>query len=116
MDSNELTDLSEALRNFAVERDWEQFHTLKNLSMAVMVEAAELAEHFLWQDGSPESLPSAKRQEIELEIADVFLYILRMSQVMNVDLIRAARRKLEINAQKYPVDRVRGSSKKYTDY
>jgi NTP pyrophosphatase (non-canonical NTP hydrolase) len=117
MSATELNQLSEALRAFAIERDWEQFHTPKNLSMAIMVEAAELAEHFLWTDSpSFEALSAAKRDEVELEIADVFLYLLRMSQILHVDLLAAARRKLEINEIKYPADRVRGSARKYTDY
>jgi dCTP diphosphatase len=112
-----LSELSDALLSFVRERDWEQFHSPKNLSMAISVEAAELAEHFLWTDPRATCDISAEtREQVELEIADVFLYLLRMAQVMNIDLVAAACKKLEINATKYPADRVRGSSKKYSDY
>ena len=108
--------LSDAVDDFAKERDWEQFHSPKNLSMALMVEAAELAEHFQWltarQSGelSPERL-----DEVAEEIADVFIYTLRLASRLDVDIETVAWAKLEKNRRKYPVEKARGTAKKYTE-
>lgn len=111
-----LTRLRDRLRAFADARDWHQFHTPKNLSIALSVEVAELLEHFQWLSDKGSLTPPADRLgKIEEEIADVFLYLIRLSDVLNVDLIHAADRKLAINARKYPVERARGTSKKYTE-
>ncbi len=112
-----LDDLRQRLRDFARERDWEQFHTSKNLAMALIVEAGELLEHFQWL--TPEQsadLSVEQRNLIEEELADVLLYLIRLADRMNVDLIDAAQRKIVRNAQKYPADKVRASAKKYTEY
>lgn len=112
-----LDDLRQRLRDFARERDWEQFHTSKNLAMALIVEAGELLEHFQWL--TPEQsadLSAEQRSRIEEELADVLLYLIRLADRMNVDLIDAAQRKIVRNAQKYPADKVRASAKKYTEY
>lgn len=111
MDS--LDDLKQRLRQFARERDWEQFHSPKNLSMALIVEAAELVEHFQWltQEQS-QKLPSEKLREVEQEMADVFIYLTRMADLLGVDLMDAARRKIELNAKKYPAQEVRGKADK----
>lgn len=112
-----LDELRSALRQFAAERDWDQFHSPKNLAMALTVEAAELLEHFQWlKDGTPAELSPEKRAQIEEELADVLLYLVRLADKVGVDLLEAARRKLEVNARKYPAEQVRGSSKKYTEY
>lgn len=112
-----LEELKLTLRAFAQARDWEQFHSPKNLAMALSVEAAELLEHFQWLT-EPESaaLAPAKRDEVEQEMADVLLYLVRLADRLDVDLMDAARNKIRINEQKYPADAVRGSSKKYTEY
>ena len=112
-----LESLRNVLREFAKDRDWDQFHTPKNLSMALIAEAAELIEHFQWVDGDKSHLLEPKtRQAVEEELADILIYLVRISNKLGVDLLQASSRKIELNAQKYPADKVRGSSKKYTEY
>ena len=112
----DLEKLRDRLRQFTTERDWDQFHSPKNLAMALSVEAAELLETFQWLSEeqsrrlSPEALSAASE-----EIADILLYLIQLSDKLNIDLIAAANDKLAVNAQKYPADRARGTSKKYTD-
>ena len=115
--SSELTSIIEQLRAFADERDWQQFHSPKNLSMAISVESAELLEHFQWltEEQSKQLSPEAK-QEVAYEMADIFLYLLRMSDQLEINLIDSARSKICINAEKYPVEKSRGRSDKYTAY
>ena len=104
------------MRKFAAERDWDQFHTPKNLAIALSIEAAELLEHFQWiGDKDPERLTPAKLDAVSQEAADVLLYLVRLADKLNIDLIQAARLKVGRNAEKYPVDKARGSSKKYTE-
>jgi len=115
LDSIEL--LRDRLREFAKERDWDQFHTPKNLSMALIAEAAELVEHFQWVDGRFSHLLDDKvRPAVEEEIADIFIYLVRIADKLGIDLYSAAERKIVINAAKYPADKVRGSARKYTEY
>lgn len=110
-------ELRQRLRRFAAEREWEQFHSPKNLSMALMGEAAELLEHFQWlSEDESRALPAATLAEVEDELADVLLYLVRLADTLDVDLVAAARRKISRNAEKYPAERVRGSAKKYTEY
>ena len=110
-----LTDIRDRLRQFAKERDWDQFHSPKNLASALSVEAAELLEHFQWMTETESSNVDADRKaKIEEELADVLLYLIRIADKLDVDLLAAADAKLRINAAKYPVDRARGSSRKYT--
>ncbi|RPH67289.1 MAG: nucleotide pyrophosphohydrolase [Burkholderiales bacterium] len=111
-----LREFAQALRRFADERDWDQFHAPKNLAMALSVEAAELLEHFQWL-GEDESrrLPPEMLAKVGEEMADVLLYLVRLADKLDVDLVKAARHKMQLNAQKYPVDRARGSSRKYTE-
>ena len=109
-----LTDLRDAMRRFAAERDWDRFHTPKNLAMALSGEAGELIEHFQWLTAEESaSLPAPVREEVALEMADVLLYLVRLGDVLGIDLAEAARRKIAINAQRYPVERVRGRAVKY---
>jgi NTP pyrophosphatase (non-canonical NTP hydrolase) len=116
-DPSDLTMLRDRLRAFAEERDWEQFHSPKNLSMALMVEVAELMEHFQWlTETESAELPVETQQAVGEELADCLLYLVRLSDRLGVDLKDAALNKLEKNAAKYPADRVRGSSRKYTEY
>lgn len=111
-----LTRLRDHLRAFAAARDWDQFHTPKNLAIALSVEAAELLEHFQWLSDKGSLTPPADRLgKIEEEMADVFLYLIRLSDVLNVDLIQAADRKIAVNARKYPIEKARGTAKKYTE-
>src|SRR5690606_39427423 len=97
------------------ERDWEQFHAPKNLAMALSVETAELLEHFQWL-GEAESrrLAPETLAKVGEEMADVLLYLVRLSDQLGIDLVQEAKRKMAPNAQKYPVERARGSSRKYT--
>jgi NTP pyrophosphatase (non-canonical NTP hydrolase) len=114
---DDLESLKKRLRQFAAERDWDQFHSPKNLSMALVVEASELVEMFQWltEKQSSELSPDTLR-EVEAEMADIFIYLIRMADKLNVNLAEAAERKIKQNELKYPRDRVRGSSKKYSDY
>ena len=101
--------LKERLRRFTAERDWEQFHSPKNLSMALIVEAAELVEHFRWLTETQSArLTPDKLSAVEEEMADVFIYLTRLADILGVDLLDAARRKIERNAKKYPADQARG--------
>lgn len=112
-----LTDLRTRLRAFAEERDWEQFHSPKNLAMALTVEAAELLEHFQWLDEKASaSLPPDKRAQVAEEIADIQIYLVRIADRLGVDILEAVEHKLAANARKYPADRVKGSPRKYTEY
>ena len=114
--NNSLHSLTQSLRDFAKERDWEQFHSPKNLAAALTVEAAELLEHFQWMTEEQSRHPSAaKKEEIAAEAADVFLYLLQLCDKLNIDLTGAAQLKLSVNAAKYPVESSRGSSKKYSE-
>ncbi|MDE2293947.1 MAG: nucleotide pyrophosphohydrolase [Gammaproteobacteria bacterium] len=116
MSDDDIAALTVALRQFAKDRDWDPFHTPKNLASALIVEAGELLEHFQWLDrGATEDLSARQREAVAMEIADVFLYLIRLADKLEVDLIGVARRKLELNALKYPVALSRGTSKKYTD-
>ena len=109
--------LQAALRRFAQDREWEQFHTPKNLAAALCVEAAELLEHFQWlSDEQSSALGEEKRAAVEHELADVLIYLLQLSDKLGVDLEAAAWRKIQINAAKYPVDRAKGNMKKYSEF
>ena len=112
----ELEDLREQLREFADARDWGQFHSPKNLAMALSVEAAELLENFQWlTEEQSRGLAPEARAAAGAEIADVLLYLVRLCDQLGIDPIVAARRKLLANAAKYPVDKARGTSRKYTE-
>jgi NTP pyrophosphatase (non-canonical NTP hydrolase) len=114
---SDLTEIRDQLRLFVAERDWDQFHSPKNLAMALSVEAAELLEHFQWltQEQSTE-LPAAKRKQVAQEMSDILVYLVRLSDKLDIDLIKEAKEKLILNAEKYPAELVRGSAKKYTEY
>ena len=104
------------LRRFAADRNWEQFHTPKNLAIALSVEAGELLEHFQWLTAEQsEKLSGSPLVQVRQELADVFLYLLSLSDRLGVDLLVAAFEKIELNAKKYPVELVKGTAKKYTD-
>ncbi len=110
-----LASLRRQLRSFADARDWQQFHTPKNLAMALSVEAAELLECFQWLTPLQSAeLGARDRRAVEEEIADVLLYLLRLSDVLGMDPLQAAQRKMAVNARKYPVSRARGSARKYS--
>lgn len=113
----ELAELVSRIRAFVDERDWEQFHSPKNLAMALVVEAAELVEIFQWmKEEDSLSLSTEQKQRAEEEIADVMTYLIRISDRLDIDLLAAVERKLAITSQKYPASLVRGSSRKYSEY
>jgi dCTP diphosphatase len=113
-DHDTLDDLSRRMAAFAAERDWDQFHNPKYLAMALSAEAGELLEHFQWLTLEQAArLPKAARDEVALECADVLLYLLRLSDRLDIDLAQATRRKLALNAKKYPVAKARGRMTKY---
>ena len=104
------------LREFASERDWDQFHSPKNLSMALIVEAAELVEHFQWlTEDQSQTQPHKKLASVEQKIADIQIYLIRLADKLGVDMEKAVNAKIELNAKKYPADKVRGSAVKYSD-
>ncbi|HEV7986056.1 MAG TPA: nucleotide pyrophosphohydrolase [Steroidobacteraceae bacterium] len=111
-----IEQLRDALRAFSAERDWEQFHSPKNLSMALTVETGELLEHFQWMsEQESRQLSDDKLTEVRAEMADVFIYLVRLADKLGVDLLAAAAAKIEFNARRYPADEFRGSSRKYSE-
>jgi len=105
------------VKQFREERDWEQFHSPKNLAMALMVECAELAEHFQWlTEEQSRNLSAEKKEAIREEIGDVLVYLVNLSEKLGIDLLDAAWDKIGKNRKKYPVDKVRGKSSKYHEY
>lgn len=116
MSSTELTTLKQRLREFADARDWDQFHSPKNLSMALSVEVAEIVEHFQWlSEEQSQNLPQHKLDEVEAELADTLNYLIRLADKLDIDLFAAAQRKIAVNEQKYPVEKARGHARKYTE-
>ncbi|XP_006653277.1 dCTP pyrophosphatase 1-like [Oryza brachyantha] len=114
-----LEALRKKMSDFARERDWEQFHSPRNLLLALVGEVGELSEIFQWKGEVPKGLPGWGEREVEHlgeELADVLLYLVRLSDMCGVNLGKAALRKMELNARKYPVGQCRGSSKKHTHY
>lgn len=111
-----LEALRDELRKFASDRDWNQFHSPKNLAIALNVEAAELLEHFQWiSEAASSALNTEQRTKVREEAADVLLYLIRLADKLDIDLLAAASEKIAVNAKKYPVEMSRGSSKKYTE-
>lgn len=114
---NELDQIRSQIRKFRDERDWMQFHNPKNLACSISIEANELLEHFQWC--SPEeslAIARQKKTEISHEIADVGVYLIELADNLGIDLAKAIAEKMAHNEAKYPADKVRGSSKKYTEY
>ena len=109
--------LHDAMEQFATERDWDQFHSPKNLAMALTVEAAELQECFQWlTEAQSTELDEKKLSAVRDEIADVQLYLIRLAGKLDVDIEAACWAKMESNAEKYPAEQVKGSARKYTSY
>ncbi len=112
-----LAGLSAELQNFADERDWQQFHTPKNLAMALAVEASEILELFQWMTAKEsQELSDSKCLELADELADTFVYLIRLADMTGIDLLQATRDKIARNHEKYPADLVKGSAKKYSEY
>jgi dCTP diphosphatase len=112
-----VEDIKQKLRKFVAERDWQQFNSPKNLSMALIAEAGELVEHFQWlTEEQSKQMNKDQTKEVSYELADIFIYLLRLADELNIDLIKATNEKMLINNKKYPADKVKGSAKKYTSY
>ncbi len=115
--NSEIQQLTLSIREFVDERDWEQFHSPKNLAMAISVEVAELVEIFQWMtELQSQNLNQKQKQAVEEEVADVMTYLIRLSDRLDIDLVRAVERKLVISRKKYPAELVRGRSQKYSEY
>jgi dCTP diphosphatase len=112
-----VDDLRGPISAFIEERDWEQFHSPKNLAMALSVEVAEIVEHFQWlTEEQSKNLPPEKLAEVREEIGDVMIYLTELADKLGIDLVDAAKAKVTINGQKYPVELVKGKASKYTEY
>jgi dCTP diphosphatase len=112
-----IAQLKERKAAFVREREWNQHHTPKNLSMSIAIEAAELMEKFQWcQKTEDFTLLAKERDQIEQEVADILAYLLSFANVCNIDLSEAFERKMLINARKYPIEKTKGRSDKYTSY
>lgn len=112
-----MDDLAKKLRDFAKERDWQKFHTPKNLAMALSVEVAELVENFQWLTADQSAQPDEKKlKDIADEIGDTLIYLVMLADKLGIDPLEAARAKIEKNRAKYPAGKVRGKSDKYTEY
>ena len=134
MSGTDLNTLKQRLRDFTEARDWDQFHSPKNLSMALSAEVAEIIEHLTnhgcsnvvgagrtgttqWLAGEQsKNLPQNKLDEVETELADTLIYLIRLADKLDIDLLAAATNKIELNELKYPVEKAKGNAKKYTEY
>ena len=115
--ADSLQDLRNKINAFVSERDWAQFHTPKNLAMAMIVEAAELVEQFQWDTPlESQQLSAEKREAVSHELADTLVYLLRIAEVLEIDLIAATNAKISLNTLKYPIEKAKGSNAKYTEY
>ncbi|WP_275100068.1 nucleotide pyrophosphohydrolase [Sedimenticola hydrogenitrophicus] len=115
--TDSLAQLNAKLLAFARARDWEQFHSPKNLAMALIAECAELVEHFQWlSEEQSRQLPAEKREQVALEMADILIYLIRAAERLDIDLIAAAYRKIAINESRYPADKVRGDARRADEY
>jgi NTP pyrophosphatase (non-canonical NTP hydrolase) len=113
----DLGELRTRVRAFVAERDWDRFHSPKNLAMALSVEASELVELFQWLTEEESAAPDPdRRRRVAEELADVLWFLVRLADRLDIDLLEAAERKLAANAAKYPADRVRGDARKYNEY
>ncbi|MDH5437227.1 MAG: nucleotide pyrophosphohydrolase [Gammaproteobacteria bacterium] len=115
--SDSLEQLRQQVAKFAAARDWDQFHSPKNLSMALIGEAAELVEHFQWlTEEQSKQLDSEKIKEVRLEMADILIYLIRIADKLDVDLVSAAKDKIAINEKRYPSEKVRGDARRADEY
>ena len=116
-ETDSLEQLRRQLAEFAEERDWQQFHSPKNLSMALIAEAAELVEHFQWlSEAQSRDLDETKQAEVRLELADILIYLIRTADQLDIDLIAAANDKITINRERYPVEKVKGKAGRADDF
>jgi len=111
-----MKELAQTLKEFAEARDWDQFHSPKNLAMAMSVEVAEIVEHFQWlTEEESFELPPDKLNKIKEEIGDVMIYLVRLSDKLGIDPLQAAKEKIKINETKYPIEKAKGSARKYNE-
>ncbi len=114
---DDLEELRQRLAAFAAARDWDQFHAPKNLAMALIAECAELVEHFQWlTEEQSTTLTPAKIAAVRLELADILIYLVRISDKLNIDLLAATRDKIAINEERYPAEKVRGDARRASEY
>ena len=112
-----LNQLNRRLLEFARDREWEPFHSPKNLAMALIAECAELVEHFQWlTEEQSRKLEAGKKQQVALEMADILIYLVRCAERLDIDLLEAANRKIRINEARYPVEKVRGDARRADEY
>lgn len=112
-----LDDLNHRLKQFAQERDWEQFHSPKNISMALIAEAAELVEHFQWlTEEQSYRLDEEKREAVAMEMADILIFLIRCAERLDINLVASAWKKIALNEARYPADRVRGDARRASEY
>ncbi len=117
MSPDNLEPLRQRLAEFAANRDWDQFHSPKNLAMALIGEAAEIIEHFQWcTEKDSRQLSAAKLQAVGHELADVLIYLIRLADKLNIDLISAAYTKIQLNEVRYPADKVKGDARRAEEY
>ena len=117
MSEDSLTELTARLKDFAVKRDWEQFHSPKNLAMALSGECGELLEHFQWlTEQQSLQISNHKKQEVAHEMADILIYLLRLSERLDINLINAVHEKMAINEKRFPVEKVKGDARRGTEY
>ncbi len=115
--ADSIDDLRLRVNTFVEERDWAQFHSPKNLAMAMIVEAGEVVEHFQWMtEDESRTLDAQTKEQVGHELSDTLVYLLRIAEVCGIDLIAAANKKIDLNAKKYPVEKCKGSNAKYTSY
>ena len=113
---NEVKEIIEKIKKFRDERDWMQFHDPKNMSISIIIEAAELLEHFQWKTKEEvKKYVEENKEEIQDEIADIALYLFELADNLDINLLNAMEKKLEKNKKKYPVEKAKGNAKKYTD-
>ena len=110
-----MEELKQIIKDFSQVRDWEQFHAPKNLAMALSTEAAEILEIFQWKEAA-ESLTEQELDNLRQEIGDVLIYLIELADKYQIDILEAAKLKMRINEQKYPVEKVKGKADKYTKY
>ncbi len=114
---DDLETLRRRLAAFAASRDWDQFHAPKNLAMALIAECAELVEHFQWLTAEQSAaLTPEKTAAVRLEIADILIYLVRIADKLDIDLMAAARDKIAINEERYPAEKVRGNARRASEY
>ena len=114
---DDLEALRQRVAAFAAARDWDQFHAPKNLAMALIAECAELVEHFQWlSEEQSASLTQAKKAAVRLELADILIYLVRISDKLNIDLLAAAGEKIALNEKRYPAEKVRGDARRAGEY